>query len=149
MHYRGTAHTILFSLLLLTGCLGWIEIYYNSITTTLISILVSLGLFVSVIASCVRQRDSGVKVGLRRVTWTALGYVCVLYLIGYIHYLAIFFKNPNVLHNQWGLIKLYSEISLLESPLLLTTQIIATAGAFSLAIPGLILLRKSSRAIKE
>jgi hypothetical protein len=145
--YRGTAHAILFSLLLLDGFLSWIAILYNHVGITLFGIIVGAGLFVSVIAAIVRQHDANVPTGLRRLTFTTLGYLCVVLFLDYGQYMMIAITDPATYANQWELIKSYSALSPLESPFVLGVHLFTIVCSFAIAVPGFVLLRKYSLAL--
>jgi len=136
----GRAHLILYALLVFDGLLLVLHASLHDITLTLIGMFVSMTIAIVTIIALIKQTGSNISQGLRILTWTTLGYVCVVFTLGYIIGMVIAFENPAMAANQWELLKRLSAMSLLENPLIATLNIIQLVGAFGLGIPGLLML---------
>ena len=101
---------------------------------------------ICVVIALVKQYESNLQHPVRTMTWAALGYVCFSFISSYIISMGLAFKNPDIVHNQWEMIKLFSKMTPWDSSLMMTLNIIALSGAVAIGIPGLCLLRKSLRA---
>lgn len=139
-HEPGRVHLTLYALLLFDGLLLVLHASLHDITITLIGMIVSMAIAVATIIALIKQTGSNISRGLRILTWTALGYVCVVFFLGYIVGMVIAFEDPAMAANQWELLKRWTAMSLLENPLIATLNIINLIGAFGLGIPGLLML---------
>ena len=99
------------------------------------------------VVALVKQHGSNLQYALRTMTWAALGYICFLFISGYIISVALAFKNPEIVQNQWEMIKLFSSTTPWDNTLMLTLNIIALSGALAIGLPGLFLLKISKNAI--
>jgi hypothetical protein len=136
----GRVHLALYTLLVFDGLLLVIHGSLHDMTLTLIGVVVSMAIAVVTIIALVKQTGSNLSQGLRILTWTALGYVCVLFFLGYIVGMVMVFEDPAMAANQWELLERWTAMSLLENPLIATLNIINLIGAFGLGIPGLLML---------
>jgi hypothetical protein len=141
-YYDGKFHEILFYLLLIGGLYTILEFFFNYLMLTILGVLVGAALAIFGIVSVIKQHNSSMKGGLIGAAWSALGYIFVDYIISYFVYIFIAFKNPNVMNNQWELLKIYSEVSPFDSPFLMGFYIFSIVGYFLIGITGLILLKK-------
>jgi hypothetical protein len=80
------------------------------------------------------------------MTWAALGYVCFSFVSSYIVSVGLAFKNPDIIQNQWEMIKLFSKTTPWDSTLMMALNVIALSGAVAIGIPGIWLLRKYQKA---
>lgn len=138
---HGRFHEILFCLLLLDGVLTSVDLFYNHIAITLSAMVLSLALGICVITALVRQQGSPLTKTLRAITWGTLAYSCAYFFIGYVYYLFIAFRNPEIMNNQWEVIKLISVQSPSDFSLLAGAYIFSIVCSFSLGLSGLILLK--------
>ena len=146
---NGKAHMILFVLLLVNGVLVTSEFFISHVLPTILSSVASLSIGIFVIISLVRQHNTNLPGSLRTITWASLGFVGVMYVMGYVVFMVFAFKNPAIAYNQWEVAKAISNLSPWDSPLKLSYNILVLGGAFFLGIPGLIIhQRSSSRANK-
>lgn len=143
----GRAHLFLFALLVTDGLIIAANFLLTHIALTLMGSAVTMLLGICVVVALVRQHQSNLKRPLRNLTWAALGYVCFSFIAGYIISMGIAFKHPEILRNQWELFKLFAATSPLDSPLVMTVNIIAISGAAVIGIPGLFMLKNPRQAI--
>jgi hypothetical protein len=136
----GRVHLALYALLVFDGLLIALHASLHEMTITLIGVAVSMAIAVVTIIALIKQTGSNLSQGLRILTWTVLGYVCVTFFLGYIVGMAMVFEDPAMAASQWELLQRWTAMSLLENPLIATLNIINLIGAFGLGIPGLILL---------
>jgi hypothetical protein len=144
---KGRVHFALFVLLVVDSAYIAFSFFYTHVGLSLLSTAVSLLMGICVIVALVKQHESNLKQSLRTMTWAALGYVCFSFVAGYVVSITLTFKHPEIWQNQWELFKLLSSISPLESPLLMTVNIIALSGAIFIGIPGLLMLKNPQQAI--
>ena len=142
---NGRVHMMLFTLLLFDGLLGTSEFFVLNVATTILSSIASLCTGIVVITALVRQHNSDLPSSLCTITWTCLGFVGVTFVMGYVVGMVMAFNNPNIFYNQWEIIKAVSVLSPWDSPLKLSCNILALAGALFLAIPGLMMLQRFRR----
>jgi len=147
--YQGGAHKVLFSLMLLTGLVNSILFYDSQTGITLLHVAMGVGLFISVVVAIVRQYESDMRGGVRKLTWATLGYLTIFYFIGMIHYMLLAAAYADVVSSQWELMRIYSATAAKGSPFFLGLRMVFILCSFSIAIPGLVLLIKSPRALEE
>ncbi|UCE52625.1 MAG: hypothetical protein JSV31_25770 [Desulfobacterales bacterium] len=141
-HEMGRAHMIMFALLVLNGLIITLGLLLSHIALTLLSSIVSMLTGICVIIALVRQHESDMIRSIRTMTWTTLSYVCFLFVAGYIISMAMALRNPQLIANQWELLKMISEISPWENPLLLGFNIFSLCSALIIGVLGLFLLKK-------
>jgi hypothetical protein len=145
----GIAHLSLFSLMLFDGLLVILNANIQMTVITLASIFASMGIGICVVVALVKQRDGKIPNALRNLTWTALGFVCVSFLMGYIFTFFLAFKSPDMMGNQWKLIERIAAMSFFENPFVASLNILALCGAVGLGIPGVIWVDRHRKALKE
>ena len=142
----GRAHMMLFVLLSFNGLLVTAGFVLNHAGLTLLGTIVVLAMGICVVVALVKQHESNLKHSVRTMTWAALGYVCFSFVSSYIISVGLAFKNPDVIQNQWEMIKLFSKTTPWDSALMMTLNVIALGGAVAIGIPGICLLRKYQKA---
>ena len=148
-HESGRVHLILFALLSLNGLIVAAGFMLTHVGLTFLGTVVMLMMGICVVVALVKQHESDLKHPIRTMTWAALGYVCFSFISGYIISFALAFKNPEVIQNQWELIKLFANTTPWDSTLMMTVDIIALSSALAIGIPGLYLLRNSQKANRK
>ena len=138
----GRVHLALFVLLSFNGLIVAASFVLTHVGLTFLSTIVMLMMGICVVVALVKQHESNLKHPLRTMTWAALGYVCFSFISGYIISMALAFKNPEMVHNQWEMIKTISNTTPWDNALMLTLNIFALGGAMAIGIPGIFLLRK-------
>ncbi len=146
-HESGKVHLMLFALLCFNGLLVAASFALTHVGLTFLGTAVTLMMGICVIVALVKQHQSNLQYALRTMTWAALGYVCFLFISGYVISIGLAFKNPEIVQNQWEMIKLFASTTPWDSALMMTLNIIALSGAVAIGIPGLLLLKMSKRAI--
>jgi hypothetical protein len=146
-HEAGRMHLLLFILLILDGLVVTAGFMLTHVALTLLGSAVTMLLGICVVVALVKQHQSNLKRPLRTLTWSALGYVCFSFITGYIISMALVFRHPEILRNQWELFKLFSTTSPWDSPLIMTVSIIAISAAALIGIPGLLMLKNPRQAI--
>ena len=139
----GRVHLMLFALLSFNGLLVGAGFLLTHVGLTFLGIAVMLMMGICVVIALVKQHESNLQHPVRTMTWAALGYVCFSFISSYIISMGLAFKNPDMVYNQWEMIKLFSKMTPWDSPLMMTFNIIALSGAVAIGIPGICLLRKS------
>ena len=136
------AHQFLFAILIIDGLMTCLDFYYNHVTITLFGTIISMAACVMVIMALVRQHKSTLKRSMRMITWISFAYLCVSIFIGYIFYFVVIFRNPEISHNQWELIKAMSQMSPGESSMLMGIYIFSICSSLTLGLSGLVISRK-------
>jgi hypothetical protein len=144
----GIAHLSLFSLILLDGLLILLNAHFHMKTLTLLSTLTSMGIGISVIIALVKQRESNIPRALCNLTWTGLGFVCISFLLGYIFTVVLYFRNPDIMANQWKLLELVAAMTFFENPFVSSLNILSLCGTFCLGVPGLMLVDRHRKKLK-
>ncbi len=148
-HEKGRIHLMLFGLLVMDGVLAVSGFFSAHVIGTILSSVAGLSTGIFVIIALVKQHNSDMPHGLRAVTWIAFGFVGISFIAGYVITMISAFKNPGIAYNQWELFQSISSLSPWQNPLLLGLDIFTICGAFFLGIPGLFMLKRSGRRIKE
>jgi len=148
-HDNGRVHLMVFALLSFDGVLVTFEFFISHVVLTILSSVASLGLGILVIIALVRQHNSDLPGSLRTLTWTALGYAGVTFVMGYIVGMMFAYKNPSMAYNQWEIVKAVAGLSPWDSPLKLGCNILVLGGAVFLGIPGLIIQQRCEHRAKE
>ena len=146
-HEKGKVHLLLFALLIVEGLIAVAGLRFNHAALTLMGSVIMMLLGICVVLALVRQHESNLKQTLRTLTWAALGYVCFSFAVGYMISVGLAFKHPEILRDQWGLLKLFSNTSPWESPLMMTANIIGLSAAAFIGIPGLFILKNPHQRI--
>ena len=146
-HESGRVHLMLFALLSLNGLIVAVGFILSHVGLTFLGGAVMLMMGVCVVVALVKQHESNLQHPVRTMTWAALAYVCFSFISSYIISMGLAFKNPDIVQNQWEMIKLFSSTTPWDSALMMTLNIIALSGAVAIGIPGLCLLKMSKDAI--
>ena len=144
-HESGRVHLMLFALLSLNGLLVAAGFILSHVGLTFLGGAVMLMMGICVVVALVKQHESNLQHPVRTMTWAALAYVCFSFISSYVISMGLAFKNPDIVQNQWEMIKLVSDITPWDSTLMMTLNIIALGAALAIGIPGLWLLRNFRR----
>ncbi|MBW2433329.1 MAG: hypothetical protein JRF36_06990 [Deltaproteobacteria bacterium] len=144
-HESGRVHQMLFALLSFNGLIVALGFVLSHVGLTFAGGAVMLMMGICVVLALVKQHDSNLQHPVRTMTWAALAYVCFSFVSSYIISMALAFKNPEIVQNQWEMIKLVSDTTPWDNPLMMTLNIIALGAAVVIGIPGLWLLRNFRR----
>jgi hypothetical protein len=142
----GRVHMMLFALLSFNGLIVAAGFVLTHAGLTLLGTAVMLTLGICVVVALVKQHESNLEHPVRTMTWAALGYVCFSFVSSYIISVGLAFKNPDVIQNQWEMIKLFSKTTPWDSALMMALNVVALSGAVAIGIPRLCLLRKYQKA---
>ena len=145
---KGYAHLALFGLIVFDMVLVLINTGLHMALLAFVSTIVSMGLAVSVIIALVRQTDNRMPRPIRLLTWSALGYVCLSWFMGYFFSMATFFQNPQVLSNQWHMLEHIASLTFFESPMISVIHSMTIGSAIGIGMPGLVLLNQHLKSIK-
>jgi len=148
-YQNGRVHLILFGLLLFDGVLAALEFFITHVGPTVLSSVAGLCIGIFVVIALVKQHNSNLPGSLRTITWTCLGFVGLTFAVGYVVGIVFAMRNPSLAYNQWELIKVISDLSPWESSLKLSYNILVICGALFLGIPGLIILQRSAKKVKN
>ena len=148
-HEMGRVHLIMFALMLLDGLIISLGLFFSHVALTLLGSIVTMMTAISVIIALVKQHDSDMIRSIRAMTWTTLSYVCFIFVAGYIISMAMAFRSPQLITNQWELIKMISATSPWENSLLLGFNILSLGSALIIGVLGLFLLHKYRKAIQK
>jgi hypothetical protein len=144
-HESGRVHLMLFALLSFNGLIVAVGFVLSHVGLTFLGGAVMLMMGICVVVALVKQHESNLQHPVRTMTWAALAYVCFSFISSYIISMGLAFKNPEMVQNQWEMIKLVSNTTPWDSTLMMTLNIIALSAAVAIGIPGLYLLRHFRR----
>ncbi len=132
-HYPGTAHLILFWLLLADVPLTAVSTVYESTWMDVAGVLFMLVSLGYAIASLIKQRNTTLPAGLKLLPWLVLGWAALMLAAAMVYGVVLAINNPEALE---------SSNSAVENPAILTMTIISTAGTATMGIVGLVRLRR-------
>jgi spore germination protein GerM len=144
-HESGRVHLMLFALLSINGLIVAVGFVLSHVGLTFLGGAVMLMMGICVVIALVKQHNSNLQHPVRTITWAALAYVCFSFISSYIISMGLAFKNPEIVQNQWEMIKLVSNTTPWDSTLMMTLNVIALGAAVAIGIPGLYLLRNFRR----
>lgn len=136
----GKIHALLFFLLTLDAILVMPSFFFTHMILTVLSIFAGLAMGISVIMALVKQSGSILPRSIQKITWVALTYICISFILGYVVSITLAFKNPEIAHNQWEMLKLATSMSPLDDPFLMGLHIFSISGSLLIGIPGLLML---------
>jgi hypothetical protein len=147
VHYEGTAHQILFSLLLFDAALRCADIFYNNFAMVILANVMFLVLFAFVILALVKQHGTDITKELRGLVWGTLIYLCVLFYVGNVHMqiVAVDVAHPEVFTSPWELHRAVGEMSPWEHPFLLGLLVVSALCSLFLGSLGFLMLRDFRR----
>jgi hypothetical protein len=148
-HENGRYHTLLFGLFISDGLLSVFDLFYNYLVITLLTTAMSMAIMVFVIIALVKQHESDLPWGLKTLTWGALVYIIIAFIFGYVLMLAVLFKNPETMNNQWAIFVKFSELNPLESPWMTALFIFTIVCSSLLGFFGLVLLSQFRKAYQD
>jgi hypothetical protein len=144
-HESGRVHLMLFALLSFNGLIAAVGFILSHVGLTFLGGAVMLMMGICVVVALVKQHESNLQHPVRTMTWAALAYICFSFISSYIISMGLAFKNPDIVQNQWEMIKLVSNATPWDSTLMMTLNIIALSAAVGIGVPGLWLLRNFRR----
>lgn len=143
--YRGSFHTILFALLLVDGLLNFSAVFLNSMPLALVQMTVLFGIILTLVGALIRQQDTDLSNSVRRVTWTSLGYLCVLFVHGFAVYIAHAVQRPGEVQNEYTALKHFASLDPFEHTWLLVSFVVWGVCSTALGIVGVVLLSRYNR----
>jgi hypothetical protein len=138
-HEQGNFHIILFFLLLISALFITIDIFYQSVATSLISTLIILSASILLIVSLVKQTGSDLNKPLKVITWITMGYFLIVYISSYAVFFYVTIKNLEIRNDQWELIKVSLSMSPMDYPWLMKLSIFCLSSSMIIGISGLVL----------
>lgn len=141
-YYSGHSHLLLFSILLLNGFINSADFFINHVSITGLSTVSYWILAVLVIMALVKQHGTNIGTELRSLTWITLGYITLCYIAGTVIYMIVGLKNINAMGSHIEMMKLISELSPLDTPLLLGYYAVSITFGIAAGMAGLVLTRK-------
>jgi hypothetical protein len=132
-------------LLSFNGLIAAVGFILSHVGLTFLGGAVMLMMGICVVVALVKQHESNLQHPVRTMTWAALAYICFSFISSYIISMGLAFKNPDIVQNQWEMIKLVSNATPWDSTLMMTLNIIALSAAVGIGVPGLWLLRNFRR----
>jgi hypothetical protein len=140
--YGGRYHALLFFLLLACAVIYALDMCYESVFVTACAGACSAGITVVTVAALARQRGSAVSRELRGITWTAMAYVCITYLLGYMLLTFAAIQNPAAMGQQWEILKTLSTISPLDNLFFMVSYIFCIASSLVIGLLGIMSFRR-------
>ncbi|MDH3973147.1 MAG: hypothetical protein OEV42_02600 [Deltaproteobacteria bacterium] len=143
--YRGKFHKFLFLILLIDAFLGLVSFFQNNMFVSFLSLIFFFAISVLAILSLIKQHNSALGKGVRRVTWITMAYIVVMYFASYIYnVIFIAMENPEAMNNQWKQIEIMSARSPFDDPYYMALLVTGIVSSLLLSASGLALLRSSA-----
>jgi len=136
-HEGGRFHALLFLSLLVDSAVTVVDYFVNDLMLTLTSVLLTFAMLALLVTALIRQLNSDIGKTLRGIVWSALGYLALMMVLGYLHLVVSSIEHPEIQSDQWEWIKFVSTQSPQDSLLLMTIYVISILGSFLLGILGL------------
>ena len=145
VHYDGTAHKVLFSVLLVDVIHTCAHLLTNHIVVHVLSTALAVGWIGSVVVALIKQRGSDMPKTLQGLTWAALAYLVLFSFAFSTFYQIAAFPDANY---AWDYITLSMRMSPWEHPVLLVIVVASGVCSLLLGVFGLMLLRDFRRAYR-
>jgi len=143
--YTGKFHTILFIALLVDALLTGIIFFHNGVFITTVSTLLFFAVSALVIVALIKQHNSRIGKEVRFVTWSAMAYMVLEYILGYVFLIfVVAMEHPEAMNDQWEIIKIASSLSPYDNPYYMAMLVTSTSLSLLLGISGLALHRPSA-----
>lgn len=81
--YRGAAHDVLFGLLVVLGLVGLLRVAVSSVAVSAAAGLAVLAVVLALVFALVRQQDTDLGRGVRRLVWVTIGYLVASFTLLY------------------------------------------------------------------
>lgn len=138
--YRGAAHAVLYSVLLLDAGHSAMQFAWQSIFMYLLGVGILLALLSSLVAALIRQIDADLDASLKRTTWWAMGYVMASYVLN----TAMFYvflglggaAAPRTTPDMWELMRSMWLTSPLDSPAVFVALAFSLVGSATFGTVG-------------
>ena len=140
--YAGRAHRIFFGLLLVSGLVDIVHIFYHPFGFLAFGMILTTGLAASAVIALVKQQGTNLDSATRTLTWISSIYVGLLIAVGYAAMMAMSIVDPSVAADQWTALKRFSEFEPFETPWLLVSLVVNIIVASGLGALGLLSSRK-------
>lgn len=146
---KGTVHLTVFSLFIIDTVIVLLNTTLHITALMLISTILTLLLGIGVIVALIKQQDSNLPRPVCLLTWTALGYLCVSWVVGYFSSVAMMIDNPQIMGNQWKMMEYFASFRFFESPLISVIHAMTIGSAIGIGLPGLLLLNQYLKSGKK
>jgi hypothetical protein len=140
--YDGRYHALLFFLLLLGAVIYATDMFYETLLVTLLAGASSASITVATVAALARQRGSAVTEELKGITWSAMAFVFVTYLLGYSLLISAAIQNPGSMGQQCVSLKTLSTISPFDNLFFMFSYIFCIVSFLVIGLLGLASMRR-------
>ena len=141
---RSSFHTLLFLLLVVDGLLNGAAIFLNSMPLALVQLAVLFGIVITLVGALIRQQDTDLPEGLRRLGKVIIGYVCVVLATGFVFNFVHAIQNPSV-QNELAAMRHFASLDPFVHPWLLGVFSVLCACSSTLGVIGVALLARYHR----
>ncbi|HYG77781.1 MAG TPA: hypothetical protein VEK08_22435 [Planctomycetota bacterium] len=83
-HYNGRWHEVLFYFLLLFAAFNLIDLTQDNPALQIFDLIFCVGVMVGSVAAMLKQHQTDIPDGVRRVVWVTLGFICVYIWVGFV-----------------------------------------------------------------
>ena len=141
--YTGKIHEALFYLLLLEGISSGAHFLVQSVAMSLLGSLFTIACSILLIVALAKQQGGALTGSLRKITWTAFGYMAVTWFLSYVLGIYLVIKNSGAPgQTQWQTFTMISKMSPTDNPLLMFILGLSIVCGTLLGIAGLVMLRE-------
>jgi len=135
-HEAGKGHVLLFALLTGFGVWQAADYFAVSLLLTLLSLLFGFGAAVATIVALVRQHNSDVPAGLKRLTIGAAVYCGLGFVLGYAQFIVMLASSPAMLQSQASIYRKMIEMDPQSNAFLAWSLAIEALLAIALGLAG-------------
>ena len=142
-HYEGTAHLVMFGLLLVSAVVTGISLFFYNVGLVVVYWVSVLSVSVCVIIALIKQHGTDMLLALKGVTWGTFGYVAASYITGYAFFMMATIKSaieagPRYApQNELEIYRAVLNLSPQDSPVFLSIYLVLAGSAFILGGLGL------------
>lgn len=138
--YGGTIHTYMFYALIISALLTSLDFFHKTVLLTTIQMIWSSGLSVLMITALVKQQGSSLSRWIKRLTWTTLGFMCAVSLIGYCVVVFMTFQTKAAMYTTWDYMKMLSSVSPYDNFFLMVVYVVSVSYCVTAGIAGMALM---------
>ena len=143
--YGGTAHAILFALLLVSAFFASLDLSFTHVAFTAAGFGAVLITGIMVIVALVKQHQNPLPRPIGALTWWTLGYVAATLFAWYALTIVFSIIRPEVMRDQWLLLQNIAATSPWEQPLLAGFTLLSLGASLILGVLGLLALRRNHK----
>jgi hypothetical protein len=141
--FKPHLHRLLFGLMATTGLVRLLQFRVAHLALTMLDFFL-LSVVLAVAIAALAQWHAQIKgTRLAALNWISLAVVVLYGLAAYVVFIVLTFRNPEMAHNHWAMMRLMAEFHTSGQGVVLVANLIAAAASLLLGALGLMTLRGS------